>query len=127
MRSAFTALEDRPICHICITHYDIISRFHFARSIIHNTAKVEVIFCVRGVISPLLGNLYLNDVDKMLEQAKAVTQHRQWTEVEYARFADDMVVLVSAHPKQRWLQGAVEKRLRGRSCKQVFLVHSKLG
>jgi len=32
--------------------------------------------------------------------------------VEYARFADDMVVLVSAHPKQRWLRGAVEKRLR---------------
>jgi len=65
-----------------------------------------------GVISPLLSNLYLNDVDKMLEQAKAVTQHRQWAVVEYARFADDMVVLVSAHPKQRWLRGAVEKRLR---------------
>ncbi len=44
-----------------------------------------------GVISPLLSNLYLNDVDKMLEQAKRVTQHRQWTVVEYARFADDSV------------------------------------
>jgi RNA-directed DNA polymerase len=65
-----------------------------------------------GVISPLLSNLYLNEVDKMLERAKTVTQYRQWTVVEYARFADDMVVLVSAHPKQRWLQGAVEKRLR---------------
>ncbi len=65
-----------------------------------------------GVISPLLSNLYLNDVDKMLERAKVVTQYRQWTVVEYARFADDMVVLVSGHPKQRWLQGAVEKRLR---------------
>jgi RNA-directed DNA polymerase len=64
------------------------------------------------VISPLLSNLYLNEVDKMLERAKRVTRHRQWTVVEYARFADDMVVLVSAHPKQRWLQGAVEKRLR---------------
>jgi len=60
----------------------------------------------------LLSNLYLNEVDKMLERAKAVTRYRQWTVVEYARFADDMVVLVSAHPKQRWLQGAVEKRLR---------------
>jgi len=65
-----------------------------------------------GVISPLLSNLYLNEVDKMLERAKTVTQYRQWSVVEYARFADDMVVLVSAHPKQRWLQGAVEKRLR---------------
>jgi RNA-directed DNA polymerase len=65
-----------------------------------------------GVISPLLSNLYLNDVDKMLERAKMVTRYRQWAVVEYARFADDMVVLVSAHPKQRWLRGAVEKRLR---------------
>ena len=65
-----------------------------------------------GVISPLLSNVYLNEVDKMLEQAKAVTWYRQLTLVEYARFADDMVVLVNAHPKQRWLREAVEKRLR---------------
>jgi len=65
-----------------------------------------------GVISPLLSNVYLNEVDKMLERAKTVARYRQWAVVEYARFADDMVVLVSAHPKQRWLRGAVEKRLR---------------
>ena len=65
-----------------------------------------------GVISPLLSNVYLNEVDKMLERAKTVTRYRQWTVVEYARFADDMVVLVNAHPKQRWLRVAVEKRLR---------------
>ena len=65
-----------------------------------------------GVISPLLSNVYLNEVDKMLERAKTVVRYRQWAVVEYARFADDMVVLVSAHPKQRWLRGAVEKRLR---------------
>ena len=65
-----------------------------------------------GVISPLLSNLYLNEVDKMLERAKRVTPHKQWTVVDYARFADDLVVLVSAHPVQRWLHGAVEKRLR---------------
>jgi len=54
-----------------------------------------------GVISPLLSNVYLNEVDKMLERAKRVTRYRQLTLVEYARFADDMVVLVNAHPKQR--------------------------
>ena len=37
----------------------------------------------------------------MLERAKAVTRHRQWTYVEYVRFADDLVVLVDAHPRQR--------------------------
>jgi RNA-directed DNA polymerase len=42
-----------------------------------------------GVISPLLSNLYLTEVDRMLERAKAVTRHEQWTAVEYARFADD--------------------------------------
>ena len=65
-----------------------------------------------GVISPLLSNLYLNEVDKMLERAKEVTRHERWTAIEYARFADDLVVLVDAHPRQRWLRQAVEKRLR---------------
>lgn len=66
----------------------------------------------RGVISPLLINLYLNEVDKMLERAREVTRHRGYTVIEYVRFADDLVVLVSAHPNQRWLNSAVEERLR---------------
>jgi RNA-directed DNA polymerase len=65
-----------------------------------------------GVISPLLSNLYLNEVDKMLERAREVTRYRGFTVIEYVRFADDLVVLVSAHPNQRWLHSAVEKRLR---------------
>jgi RNA-directed DNA polymerase len=65
-----------------------------------------------GVISPLLSNVYLTEVDTMLEQAKAVTRDQQWTSVEYARFADDLVVLVDAHPRHQWLRTAVERRLR---------------
>src|SRR5437667_6866488 len=65
-----------------------------------------------GVISPLLSNLYLNEVDKMLERAREVTRNHGFTVLEYVRFADDLVVLVSAHPKQRWLHAAVEQRLR---------------
>jgi len=65
-----------------------------------------------GVISPLLSNVYLNEVDKMLERAKEVTRQGRWMHVEYARFADDLVVLVHAHPRQAWLRKAVEKRLR---------------
>ena len=42
-----------------------------------------------GVISPLLSNLYLNEVDQMLEKAKVVTRYERWTAIEYARFADD--------------------------------------
>jgi RNA-directed DNA polymerase len=65
-----------------------------------------------GVISPLLSNVYLTEVDCMLERAKAATRHQRWTNVEYARFADDLVVLVEGHPRQRWLGTAVEQRLR---------------
>jgi RNA-directed DNA polymerase len=65
-----------------------------------------------GVISPLLSNLYLHEVDRMLERAKKVTQRGRWTAVEYVRFADDLVVLVDGHPRHRWLRRAVEIRLR---------------
>jgi len=65
-----------------------------------------------GVISPLLSNIYLNEVDCMLEKAKETTRHGKYTEVEYARFADDLVILVSWHPNQNWLVEAVDKRLR---------------
>src|SRR5438132_9165118 len=52
-----------------------------------------------GVISPLLSNIYLTEVDRMLERAKAVTRYGQLAALEYARFADDLVVLVDAHPR----------------------------
>jgi len=42
-----------------------------------------------GVISPLLANLYLNEVDRMLEKAKEVTREGKYSHIEYARFADD--------------------------------------
>jgi len=42
-----------------------------------------------GVISPLLSNIYLNEVDAMLERAREVTRNGQYTYVEYARYADD--------------------------------------
>ncbi|WP_456817195.1 group II intron reverse transcriptase/maturase [Bradyrhizobium sp. USDA 4520] len=65
-----------------------------------------------GVISPLLSNLYLNEVDKMLERAREVTRCGKYTNVEYARFADDLVVLIDAHKRHDWLLGAIDKRLR---------------
>lgn len=65
-----------------------------------------------GVISPLLSNIYLNEVDRMLERAKETTRNGKYTYVEYARFADDLVVLIDAHPRNAWLIGAVNKRLR---------------
>jgi RNA-directed DNA polymerase len=64
-----------------------------------------------GVISPLLSNLYLTEVDRMLERAKEATRCGKYTYIEYARFADDLVILIDAYPRHDWLMGAVEKRL----------------
>jgi RNA-directed DNA polymerase len=65
-----------------------------------------------GVISPLLSNLYLTEVDRMLERAKEATHYGKYTYIEYARFADDLVILIDAYPRHDWMMGAVEKRLR---------------
>ena len=65
-----------------------------------------------GVISPMLSNLYLTEVDRMLEKAIATTRRGKYANVQYARFADDVVVLIDSHPRHEWLIEAVEKRLR---------------
>jgi RNA-directed DNA polymerase len=65
-----------------------------------------------GVVSPLLSNIYLNEVDRMLERAKEATRYGKYTGIEYARFADDLVILIDAYRRHDWLLPAVEKRLR---------------
>jgi len=65
-----------------------------------------------GVISPMLSNLYLTEVDGMLEKAIATTRRGKYPNVQYARFADDLVVLIDSRSRHEWLLGAVERRLR---------------
>jgi RNA-directed DNA polymerase len=65
-----------------------------------------------GPLSPLFSNIYLNEVDKMLERAKEVTSKDGYQHIEYARWADDMIILVDEHKKWDWLELAVKKRLR---------------
>jgi len=65
-----------------------------------------------GVISPLLSNIYLNEVDLMLERARKQTREGRQTCIEYARYADDLVVLVDGQPQNEWLQRKVDRRLR---------------
>src|SRR5262249_23991055 len=69
-----------------------------------------------GVITPVLSNIDRNEVDRMLERAKEatleVTDDGKYTRIEYARFADDLVILIHAHPRHDWLLLAVDKRLR---------------
>ena len=44
--------------------------------------------------------------------AKETTRSGKYTYFEYARFADDLVILIDVHPRHDWLRKAVERRLR---------------
>ena len=65
-----------------------------------------------SVIGPLWANVFLDGVDRMLEQAQEATKQGDYEVVRYTRFADDLVVLVSAHPAARDWAPKVERRLR---------------
>jgi RNA-directed DNA polymerase len=65
-----------------------------------------------SVIGPLWANVFLDDIDRMLERAQEMTKQGSYEVVRYTRFADDLVVLVSAHPKARHWLPIVERRLR---------------
>jgi RNA-directed DNA polymerase len=65
-----------------------------------------------SVIGPLWANVFLNDVDKMLEQAQEATKQGEYEVVRYTRFADDLVVLCSSHPRAAHWAAVVERRLR---------------
>jgi len=83
---------------------------HLLKTILKATGKKGV--PQGGVISPLLSNLYLNEVDRMLEKAVDTTRRGKSTNVQYARFADDLVILIDAERRSDWLVKAVNRRLR---------------
>jgi RNA-directed DNA polymerase len=65
-----------------------------------------------GIISPLLSNIYLHEIDRMLERAVEVTRSGRYQYVEYARFADDLVVMVDSYYGPPELFRQVNQRLR---------------
>jgi RNA-directed DNA polymerase len=65
-----------------------------------------------GPLSPLLSNIYLTPVDRMLERAQETTRHGPYQHVTYARWADDLVILVDQYRRHNWLLDAVARRVR---------------
>lgn len=65
-----------------------------------------------SVSSPLFSNIYLTEVDEMLEKAREGTRRGKYTHLEYARFADDVVILIDGHQKWDWLVQTVNQRLQ---------------
>jgi len=60
----------------------------------------------------LLSNIYLNELDKMLEKANDVTREGKYTHITYARWADDMIILVDGYRRWNWLYHGVQRRIR---------------
>ena len=70
----------------------------------HYPLKFEITFCVRGVLSPLLSNLILDQLDRELERRG----HR------FARYADDCNIYVRSRRAGQRLMGGLTKLLEGK-------------
>jgi len=65
-----------------------------------------------GVLSPLLANLYLNELDQAMEEEMAKRRREgRWERVVYTRYADDMVILVDGYPQWQPHIMMVQRRL----------------
>jgi RNA-directed DNA polymerase len=65
-----------------------------------------------GVLSPLLANLYLNELDQaMEEEMNKRRRDGRWERVVYTRYADDLVILVDGYPQWQPHVGMIQKRL----------------
>jgi RNA-directed DNA polymerase len=78
-----------------------------------------------GPLSPLLSNIYLTPVDQMLEKAQNVTRRGPCQFLTYARWADDLVILVDAYRRHDWLLDAANRRVREELAKLGISVNAE--
>jgi RNA-directed DNA polymerase len=65
-----------------------------------------------GVLSPLLANVYLNELDQAMEEEMSKRRREgRWERVVYTRYADDLVILVDGYPQWQPHVGMMQKRL----------------
>ena len=63
-----------------------------------------------GPFSPLAANIYLNEVDWYFDGIRRKTTQGEYEAVNYHRFADDIVILVSGHHTKRgWAERALQR------------------
>ena len=63
-----------------------------------------------GPFSPLAANIYLNEVDWCFDGIRCKTAQGGFEAVNYHRFADDIVILVSGHHTKRgWAERALQR------------------
>jgi group II intron reverse transcriptase/maturase len=63
-----------------------------------------------GPFSPLAANIYLNEVDWYFDAIRQRTTEGEYEQVNYHRFADDIVITVNGHyTKWRWAPRALQR------------------
>jgi RNA-directed DNA polymerase len=69
--------------------------------------ELEITFCVRGVISPLLANLYMN---RFLKYWRITVKGELW-KARIITYADDFVILSRGHAKEalEWTRGVMQR------------------
>ena len=73
--------------------------------VLHLPLKCEVTFCVRGVISPLLANLFLHYAfDRWMA--------KQYPQAPFERYADDAIVHCRTEVEAQEVRAAIAERLR---------------
>jgi RNA-directed DNA polymerase len=81
---------------------------HLIKQIIKVGGKIGV--PQGGPFSPLAANIYLNDVDWTFETIRDKTTEGDYEQVNYHRFADDIVITVSGHHTKRgWAERALQR------------------
>jgi len=60
----------------------------------------------------LAANVYLNDLDWQFERSRQETEDGPYHSLNYHRFADDIVILVSHHWSKQWMEPWVQEQLR---------------
>jgi Group II intron, maturase-specific domain/Reverse transcriptase (RNA-dependent DNA polymerase) len=108
-RCAFCGSVARGICHKRNPIYDSLSRLFSFSLQPDYLLELEVIFCVRGVASPLLANLYLHWFDALLHGPQGPARR---ADVKLVRYADDFVALAKRMGSD--MVEFIESRLEGK-------------
>ena len=66
----------------------------------------------KGVLIPLLADIAFEQIDHILQQAKALGREGNFFHVQCTRVGNELIVLVDRDPRYDWMLPAVQKRLR---------------
>src|SRR5438128_8307995 len=108
------------------SYFDNVRHHHLLQKLAKRVQDPEVLHLVKqilkangnrgvpqgGVLSPLLANVYLNELDEaMEEEGNKRRRGGKWERVIYTRYADDMVVLIDGYPQWQPHVAVIRMRL----------------